>query len=155
MSAEFTSSQQRVVNLIAIDAPRISEFASKQYVFVHIFVTLTIAVVTLARLLSLLSLLIGLLAPIILMPLNMAASGKYAVAQGHLMSKRDAKMRIMSKALQAIRQIKYAATEPRWLAWVMGARHRRARLSAQSIPLDNHPALLLDSITHPAFRSRP
>lgn len=119
-SRELT--QQDVMNLIAVDAPRVSEFASKQYVFVHIFVTFTIAVVILARLIGPLSLCVGLLAPILLMPLNIAASSKYAAAQADLMSKRDEKMRVVSEALQAIRQIKFAATEPQWVARIMGPR---------------------------------
>lgn len=114
--------QQGVMNLIAVDAPRVAEFVSKQYVFVHIFVTFTVAVVTLARLIGVLSLCVGLLAPVVLMPLNMAASGRYAAAQADLMAKRDDKMRVVSEALQSVRQIKFSATEPQWFARIMAPR---------------------------------
>lgn len=119
--------QQGVMNLIAVDAPRVAEFVSKQYVFVHIFVTFTVAVVTLARLIGVLSLCVGLLAPVVLMPLNMAASSRYAAAQADLMGKRDEKMRVVSEALQAIRQIKFSATEPQWFARIMGPRAEELR----------------------------
>lgn len=119
--------QQGVMNLIAVDAPRVAEFVSKQYVFVHIFVTFTVAVVTLARLIGVLSLCVGLLAPVVLMPLNMAASSRYAAAQADLMEKRDDKMRVVSEALQAIRQIKFSATEPQWFERIMGPRAEELR----------------------------
>lgn len=119
--------QQGVMNLIAVDAPRVAEFVSKQYVFVHIFVTFTVAVVTLARLIGVLSLCVGLLAPVVLMPLNMAASSRYAAAQADLMEKRDDKMRVVSEALQAIRQIKFSATEPQWFERIMGPRAEEFR----------------------------
>ena len=118
---EFT--RQGVMNLIAVDTGRVSEFASKQYVFVHIFVTFTVSVVFLVRMIGPLSLCVGLLAPAILMPLNMATTRYYAVAQGNLMSKRDEKIRVVTEALQAIRQIKFSATESQWLRKILGSRN--------------------------------
>ena len=113
---------QGVINLIGTDAPRIAEFAANQYIFVNIVVTFTVAIVVLVRLIGWISLGVGLLAPVFLLPLNMLASQRYAQAQGGLMKDRDAKIRVVTEALQAIRQIKFTASELRWQEKIMEQR---------------------------------
>ncbi|KAK4219673.1 P-loop containing nucleoside triphosphate hydrolase protein [Rhypophila decipiens] len=115
--------REGVMNLVAVDTARVAEFASKQYVFVHIFVTFTVATVILVRMIGFLSFGAGLLVPAVLMPLNMMASGHYAAAQGNLMSKRDEKIRVVTECLQAVRPIKFSATETQWHRKVMGLRN--------------------------------
>ena len=64
----------------------------------------------------------GLAAPMLLMPFNTWSSKHYNNAQTHLMFARDDKVRILTEALQGIRQVKLSATEDEWESRIMAAR---------------------------------
>ena len=68
------------------------------------------------------SLCVGLLAPILLMPLNAMASKAYNSAQGSMMAARDDKMAAIAKIIAGIRQIKFSASEGKWEKKVMEIR---------------------------------
>lgn len=109
-----TSTNQDAVNLLSVDAQRISDFYSYNNIFPSVLVTFLIAIVVLVRLIGWSSFVAGLLASLLLMPLNTWASKHYNRAQTNLMSARDDKLKILTEALQGIRQIKFSATEDRW-----------------------------------------
>lgn len=113
---------QGTVNLLAVDATRVAEFASRQYVFLSIFITVTIAIVVLVRLIGWISMGVSFLAPLALTPLNLMASRAYAVAQGKLMKERDQKVTTVTEAMQGIRQIKFSASELQWHEKIMRTR---------------------------------
>jgi ABC-type multidrug transport system fused ATPase/permease subunit len=120
--SEVVNTSQGAINLLGVDASRIAEFAARQYVFLSIFVTSMIAIIFLVNLIGWISLCAGLLAPIILTPLNMMASKAYAAAQTGLMKDRDEKVTVVTEALQGIRQIKFSATESKWQERIMKVR---------------------------------
>lgn len=60
------------------------------------------------------SVLASLSVPLVFQPLNLIVAGYYTKAQAAVMAVRDRKTRIVTEALQGIRQIKFSATEPRW-----------------------------------------
>ncbi|PSK34014.1 ATP-dependent bile acid permease [Elsinoe australis] len=101
-------------NLVSIDATRVAELAARQYVFVHIAVTLVASITVLTLLVGWAAVLLGLLAPLALMPLNILASRSYARCQGRLMSSRDSKVELISEAVLGIQQIKLSGTEAQW-----------------------------------------
>ena len=119
-----------IVNLLSLDTQRISDFCSYNNIFPSVLVTFVIAVVILVKLIGWISLFAGLGASVLLMPLNTWASKHYNVAQTNLMMARDAKVSVVSEALQGIRQIKYFASEASWHEKIMEL--RRPELGHQS-----------------------
>ncbi|CRG89605.1 hypothetical protein PISL3812_06643 [Talaromyces islandicus] len=117
------SSAQSVTNLVAIDAVRVSEFTSKSFAFVVSFVSLCIAVTSLVRLLSWVSLLAGIIVFIILAIVNSKASRAYGRVQAELMKQRDKRINAITEALYAIRQIKFMASEHLWEDFIMDIRN--------------------------------
>ena len=113
---------QDTVNLIAVDAQRISDFCSYNNIFVSVTITFIIAVVVLIKLIGWLSLMAGLLASLLLMPANTWASKYYNQAQIDLMKTRDEKAELLTGVMQGLRQIKYSATEDQWQDRIMAIR---------------------------------
>lgn len=110
---------QDTVNLIAVDAQRISDFCSYNNIFVSVTITFIIAVVVLIKLIGWLSLMAGLTASLLLMPANTWASKYYNQAQIDLMKTRDEKAELLTSVVQGLRQIKYSATEDQWQDRIM------------------------------------
>ncbi|KAI1994791.1 hypothetical protein LOZ53_001750 [Ophidiomyces ophidiicola] len=108
------NSRQATINLIAVDAKRISDFAAFNYIIVGTVVRLSVAFTILDRLIGWKSLCAGLLVAVIVTPLNIVTANKYSAAQTSLMKFRDQKMAIITEALQGIRQIKFSALETQW-----------------------------------------
>ncbi|WEW59244.1 hypothetical protein PRK78_004713 [Emydomyces testavorans] len=106
--------RQATINLVAIDAKRISDFAAFNYIIVGTFIKLSVAFVFLLRLIGWRSLCAGVLVVLIVTPLNVLTARKYSAAQTSLMKFRDQKMAVITEALQGIRQIKFSALEPQW-----------------------------------------
>ncbi|KAG8525211.1 uncharacterized protein KY384_008855 [Bacidia gigantensis] len=120
---------QDAVNLLSVDAQRIADFSSFSNIFPSVTVTSLIAIIVLVRLIGLISLVAGLSASLILVPLNTWSSKRYNQAQIDLMKARDDKAKLLSEAMQGIRQIKFSATEDEWEGRIMDI--RRAELSQQ------------------------
>lgn len=117
-----STSKPDVVNLLSVDAQRVSDFCSYSTIFPSVSVTFVIAVAVLVKLIGWRSLLAGLLASFLLIPLNIWGSKHYNEAQTNLMGARDLKLRSLTEALQGIRQIKLSATENRWQKEIMTQR---------------------------------
>lgn len=107
-------SKQSTVNLIAVDSKRIADFCSFNYYFPGSFFKLAISFVFLISILGWKSLLSGFLAMALTIPINIHFSKRYGNAQDRLMKVRDAKMGVVTEALQGIRQIKFSALEMNW-----------------------------------------
>jgi ABC-type bacteriocin/lantibiotic exporter with double-glycine peptidase domain len=60
------------------------------------------------------SLAAGLIPIILVFPLNKLIATRYGKLQKSLMAARDKKTKVVSEALQGIRQIKFSANEPEW-----------------------------------------
>ncbi|SMR45916.1 unnamed protein product [Zymoseptoria tritici ST99CH_1E4] len=119
---EVSKTAQQVLNLVAVDTMRVAEIASRQHVFLGSFLTFVLALVFLVRLVGWVSFALGLLGPLVIIPLNMKASQAYGRAQGGLMRSRDVKLRTLSEILHGIKQIKFTATETRWETKMTGLR---------------------------------
>lgn len=106
--------RQSTLNLVAVDAKRVSDFAAFNYVAYATVLELVIAFVFLARLIGWKSLLAGAAASALITPANIYLSGKYTTTQIDQMKFRDQKMAVVTEALQGIRQIKFSALEKQW-----------------------------------------
>ncbi|ORY70217.1 P-loop containing nucleoside triphosphate hydrolase protein [Pseudomassariella vexata] len=107
-------SKQAVVNLIGVDAKRVSDFASFNCFFPGSVFRLIVSLALLLDLLGWKALVAGFSTMTALIPVNIFFSKRYSKAQDNLMKVRDEKMGVVSEALQGIRQIKFSALEPQW-----------------------------------------
>jgi ABC-type multidrug transport system fused ATPase/permease subunit len=108
--------KQSTVNLIGVDAKRISDFVSFNNYFPGSLFKLIVSFAFLLTLIGWQSLLAGLVVMCLVLPVNIYCSKKYAAAQDRLMKVRDTKMAVVTEALQGIRQIKFSALENQWQA---------------------------------------
>ena len=119
--------RQSTINLIGVDGKRVADFATFSYIFPGTVVKLAFAFVFLISLIGWLPLLAGLLVPIIVTPINVLASKRYAKAQDGLMKMRDQKMAVVTEALQGIRQIKFSALERQWNKKILDVRSKELK----------------------------
>ncbi|EEP77883.1 hypothetical protein UREG_02732 [Uncinocarpus reesii 1704] len=108
------NSRQGTINLIAIDAKRISDFGAFNCIIPETIIKLTVGFLFLIRLIGWQSLSAGLLVALIIVPLNIITAKRYSAAQTSIMKFRDQKMAVITEALQGIRQIKFSALETQW-----------------------------------------
>ena len=113
-SDKLKKSKQSTVNLIGVDAKRVSDFFAFQDLFPGSLFKLIVSLTFLTNLLGWKPLLAGFSAMLAIMPVNVYFSKRYAASQDHLMKVRDEKMEVVTEALQGIRQIKFSALEPEW-----------------------------------------
>ena len=102
------------INLVGVDAKRVSDFSSYAYIFPGTVTKLVVSMSFLWTLIGWQALLAGLFTFALTIPINIYASIKYNNAQGELMKLRDQKMAVVTEALQGIRQIKFSALEKEW-----------------------------------------
>ncbi|KAJ3577184.1 hypothetical protein NPX13_g3383 [Xylaria arbuscula] len=107
-------SKQSTVNLIGVDAKRVSDFANFNWFFPSSLFKLIVSLVFLLDLLGWKALVAGFGTMLVITPINIYFSKLYSDAQDRLMEVRDEKMGIVAEALQGIRQIKFSALEPQW-----------------------------------------
>ncbi|KAI0881492.1 putative ATP-binding cassette transporter protein [Annulohypoxylon maeteangense] len=111
---QILKSKQSTVNLIGVDAKRVSDFAAFNSIFPESLFKLIVSLAFLLELLGWKALLAGFSTMLAVLPLNIYFSKRYSDAQDRLMKVRDEKMEVVSEALQGIRQIKFSALEPQW-----------------------------------------
>ncbi|MCJ1306471.1 hypothetical protein MMC25_000114 [Agyrium rufum] len=108
--------RQATINLVGVDAQRISTFCTFVYIFPGVATKLTVSMIFLNSLIGWKSLLAGLVTFAVSTPFNIWVSNNYNSAQSDLMKFRDQKMAVVTEALQGIRQIKFSALERQWQA---------------------------------------
>ncbi|KAI2468687.1 putative ATP-binding cassette transporter protein [Annulohypoxylon bovei var. microspora] len=124
---QIRKSKQSTVNLIGVDAKRVSDFAAFNNIFPESLFKLIVSLAFLIELLGWKALLAGFSTMLAVTPLNVYFSKKYSDAQDRLMKVRDEKMEIVSEALQGIRQIKFSALEPQWEKKIGDVRERELK----------------------------
>ncbi|KAL8773661.1 MAG: hypothetical protein Q9209_001427 [Squamulea sp. 1 TL-2023] len=126
---EVQKSRQSVINLVAIDTKRISDFATCHWIFSQTIAKLLASIFFLSKLIGWPSLLAGFAFAAVTLPFNIWASRTYSNTQTGLMKARDRKMVVVTEALQGIRQIKFSALESPWEAKI--GRQRADELNMQ------------------------
>lgn len=124
---QLKKSKQSTVNLIGVDAKRVSDFAAFNNIFPGSFFKLVVSLLFLLELLGWQALLAGFSTMVAVLPINIYFSKRYSDAQDRLMKVRDEKMEVVSEALQGIRQIKFSALEPQWEKKVSEVRERELK----------------------------
>lgn len=106
--------RQSTLNLVAIDAKRVSDFAAFNYIAYATVLKLAIAFIFIAHLIGWKSLVAGVIVSALITPANIYMSNQYSATQTEQMKFRDQKMAVVTEALQGIRQIKFSALEKQW-----------------------------------------
>ena len=133
---EIQKSRQSVINLIGIDAKRISDFATCHWIFSQTIAKLVTSVFFLIILIGWRSLLAGFAFTTVLFPFNIWASRSYSNTQITLMRARDQKLAVIIEALQGIRQIKFSALESQWQAKIGKKRTEELRMQWKAFAMD-------------------
>ncbi|KAH8811251.1 ABC bile acid transporter [Xylogone sp. PMI_703] len=124
---DLQRTRQSTINLISVDAKRISDFATLNYIILGYTIKLIVAVGFLSTLIGWIPLLSGFAIPLVISPINIMTAKRYANAQVALMRSRDLKMSTVTEALQGIRQIKYSALENAWYDKILEARRKELK----------------------------
>ncbi|KAI3318504.1 P-loop containing nucleoside triphosphate hydrolase protein [Xylariaceae sp. AK1471] len=126
-SEKLNKNKQSTVNLIGVDAKRVSDFANFNWFFPASVFKLVVSLVFLLDLLGWKPLVAGFCTMLVVTPVNIWFSKLYSDAQDKLMAVRDEKMEVVSEALQGIRQIKFSALEPQWENKIGSVRERELK----------------------------
>lgn len=130
-------SRQSTINLVGVDAKRVSDFCSSLHLFPGIAVQVVVSMWFLSNLIGWRPLVAGLLTFSLSFPVNIYVSKKYNSTQGDLMKLRDQKMAVVTEALQGIRQIKFSALERQWQAKISVKRTQELRTQWRIFKLDS------------------
>ncbi|TLD18804.1 1-phosphatidylinositol 3-phosphate 5-kinase [Venturia nashicola] len=118
----INKTRQGVVNLIGVDATRVSQFSTVMNMFLGATSRLILSFIFLGKLLGWIPLVSGIAVQLLTLPLNIYFSKKYTNGQKVLMEQRDRKLAVINEALGGIRQIKFAALERQWQKRIMDVR---------------------------------
>ncbi|CAN6616690.1 ATP-dependent bile acid permease [Trichomonascus vanleenenianus] len=116
-----------IINLMAIDAYKVSEICGYLHFFVSSILQILVAIFALYLVLDW-SALVGVTGMFCLMPVNYWISKKFASFQSKLMSVTDERVEKTNEVLQAIRIIKYFAWEEKFAQGVSEVRDRELRV---------------------------
>ena len=117
-------SRQAVINLIGIDAKRVSDFSLYMFMFPTSIIQLVISIWFLIALLGWKPLVIGILSVTATLPVNFIFSKLTLKTDEKLMKIRDEKLELVSEALNGIRQVKFSALETGWEKRILKVREK-------------------------------
>lgn len=113
-SFQKPKTQQDVVNMFAVDTNLIGIFAGNQQFYLNFAVRVVLAIAFLWLLVGWVSMLAGMSVMLLMYPANHFLGKRYAGLQKQLMEARDTKTKVITEALNGIRQIKFSSIEPQW-----------------------------------------
>jgi ABC-type multidrug transport system fused ATPase/permease subunit len=148
---EETLTKQTTINLIGVDGVRVSSFLSYNNYFIGSVWKLIVSFGFLLSLIGWQSLLAGLSTWILIMPLNIYFSKRYAAAQGRIMKARDEKLGVVTEALQGLRQLKFMGIEKQWQEKILSVRIKELGELWKSFKADT--MLMFCWIASPVFLS--
>ncbi len=117
-------SRQAVINLIGVDAKRVSDFSAFQFMIPTSLLQLLISIWFLIYLLGWIPVALGVLSVLLMVPINTVFSKMMYTADQKLMNIRDEKLELVSEALHGIRQVKFSALESQWERRILGLRQK-------------------------------
>lgn len=132
----LNKTRQGVVNLIGVDATRVSQSSTVMNSFLGATLKLILSFAFLGKLLGWIPLVSGIAVQLMTLPLNIYFSKKYTDGQKVLMEQRDRKLAVINEALGGIRQIKFAALERQWQKRIMDVRENELKALWKSFLYD-------------------
>lgn len=125
--ASVLKSRQAIVNLVGVDATRITNFAADQFMIVNGVFKLTFYSVFLVNLIGWIPFAAGILAWALTLPVNTYSAKALMYHSKSLMKLRDEKLAVVNEALMGIRQIKFSALEKQWEKRILAMRERELK----------------------------
>jgi ABC-type multidrug transport system fused ATPase/permease subunit len=119
---ESAQSEQDIINMFAVDTNQVGVFGAVNQFYLLFISKLAVSIVFLWYLVGWQSLLAGMVSLGLIFPVNKWLTYRYGAFQKKLMAIRDKKTKVVSEALQGIRQIKFSAIEPEWTDKINKAR---------------------------------
>jgi ABC-type multidrug transport system fused ATPase/permease subunit len=114
--------QHEIVNMFAVDANLVGVFCANSQFYVHFASKTIVSITFLWLLVGWQSLFAGLVAILVMIPINSFIAKRYKRNQKALMKARDAKITVITEALNGVRQIKFSAVEAQWMEKIYEAR---------------------------------
>jgi ABC-type multidrug transport system fused ATPase/permease subunit len=114
--------QHDITNMFAVDANLVGNFGANSQFYIHFTSKIIVSITFLWLLVGWQSLFAGLVALAMMIPVNSFIAKRYRLNQKALMKARDAKTKVITEALNGIRQIKFSATESQWAEKIYGVR---------------------------------
>ncbi|KAK0126528.1 hypothetical protein ONS95_008123 [Cadophora gregata] len=124
--------QQDIINMFAVDANSVGVFGAINQFYVSFASSFVVSIVFLWLLVGWESLAAGMFAIILAFPFNKIFASRYGFLQKELMKSRDKKTKVISEALQGIRQIKFSALESEWSGKINNVRDDELKLLWQT-----------------------
>jgi ABC-type multidrug transport system fused ATPase/permease subunit len=121
-------SDQDIINMFAVDCNQVAAFGAINQFYVMFASKVIISLGFLLLLVGWESLAAGCIPIILVFPLNKFLTTRYGKVQKLLMAARDKKTKVVSEALQGIRQIKFSAHETQWTDKINTAREDEIKL---------------------------
>lgn len=116
--------KQGIINLIGVDSPRVSFLFAMQFYFINSAVKVIFSVALLAYLLGWIPVAAGVVAGLLLIPVNNRFAKMYSEAQERMMKARDEQLQVVNEALMGARQIKFSALEDGWEKKILAVRQK-------------------------------
>ncbi|KAM0353461.1 hypothetical protein ACHAPU_001471 [Fusarium lateritium] len=126
-SSSVLKSRQSIVNLVGVDALRISNFTGFQFLIINSVFKLIFFSFFLVQLIGWIPFTAGLVAWGLILPANTYFSRELLSRSDKLMKLRDEKLAVVNEALLGMRQIKFAALESRWERRILAMRERELK----------------------------
>ncbi|EAU36942.1 hypothetical protein ATEG_01980 [Aspergillus terreus NIH2624] len=123
---------QGIINLVAVDAMRISYGISIGFYNILEPMKIIIACVYLLQILGWKPLVTGTLCLVLIFPMNYVCMQQYTKIGNTIMTRRDSKLAILTEAIHGVRQIKFAALERAWEEKINTLRDRELSAQAKS-----------------------
>lgn len=102
------------INLISSDTQSFSRFTAVNYILPSLFVRFIFATLFLMRLLGWQSTLVGMTATLACVPIHAHVIKQERIAKKNLTTARNKKSKVINEAINALRQIKFSASETQW-----------------------------------------
>ncbi|KAF4340544.1 ATP-dependent bile acid permease [Fusarium beomiforme] len=126
-NSSVLKSRQAIVNLVGVDALRISNFTGYQFLIFNSIFKLVFFSFFLVRLIGWIPFTAGLVAWGLTLPANAYFSRELLSRSDKLMKLRDEKLAVVNEALLGMRQIKFAALESRWEKRILNMREKELK----------------------------
>lgn len=123
---------QGIINLVAVDAMRISYGISIGFYNILEPMKIIIACGYLLQILGWKPLVTGTLCLVLIFPMNYVCMQQYTKIGNTIMTRRDSKLAILTEAIHGVRQIKFAALERAWEEKINTLRDRELSAQAKS-----------------------
>ncbi|KAF5027574.1 hypothetical protein F66182_316 [Fusarium sp. NRRL 66182] len=135
-SSTVLKSQQAIVNLVGVDAIRITTFTGFNFLIINSITKLTFFSFFLVRLIGWIPFIAGMVAWGLTLPANTYFSKALMDRSDKLMKLRDEKLAVVNEALLGMRQIKFSALESRWEKRILDMREKELKTLWQLFVVD-------------------